>query len=553
MNKLNRTIIRVLSITLILSFALLAEGQVVRKAKIKMKSKTTGPKLRVTAPNGGEKLKIKSNYLIKWSATRYRGRISIKLAAQNQPAIIIAKNIKATAGSFNWAIGPKVRPGRNYRILVVSADNKLRDQSDNVFSIIAPAKPKITVRSQGAKTRSGDSSQQDSQQSSPPQPPADITLPGCENGWCIGQQYTIQWNTGLFATANVKIQTERSYGGYEKIVVNSTPNTGSYNWTILPGNYNFGQGFQRVVISTPDNSVVIKSDQFMMGKPISVLAPKSNHTWRKGSRYQIRWLRGCNINSGDLDIQLLDSAKNVITDIDNFMWVVPANLQSGTYYIKISTADGSFDEESFTIDDPPDPPLYDPNLTFIEPDGDTRWCIEKPNTVRWNTLLPANADVKIEVITSWDEIRHTITGSTLNTGSLQFTIPSANFNFGMGSYRLRISTLDDSAVTESDLFIIGKPLSLSEPKSNRIWRKGSQYSIRWLQVCDLSANLNISLLDSNHQKVADITSGLSASANSVFNSYQWTVPTNLTAGTYYIKIATSDNQISKESSFTIAD
>lgn len=539
MNKLNRTIIWVLSISLILSLAISAEGQVIRKANIKAKPRPTGPKLRVTAPNGGERLKIKSNYMIKWSATGYTGNISIKLVAQNQPAITVANNIKATAGSFNWVPGPNVRAGKGYRILIESADNKLRDQSDNVFSITAAAQPKAIARRQPPATTTS-------------QAPADITLPGSENGWCIGRQYTIQWNTSLFASANVKIKTERGSGGYEKVVVNGTPNTGSYNWTIAPGNYVFGQGNQRVVISTPDDSVVVKSEQFMMGKPIMVLAPKSTYTWRKGSKYQIRWLRGCNTNSSSLDIQLLDSAKNVITDIDNYMWVVPANLQSGTYYIKIST-DGGYDEEPFTIDDPPDPPLYNPNLTFIEPNGDTRWCIERPNTVRWNTQLPANTNVKIEVITSWDEIRHTITGSTPNSGSLQCTIPSANFNFGMGSYRLRISTLDNSVVTESELFIIGKPLSLTEPQSNRTWRKGSEYSIRWMQVCELSAPLTISLLGSNHQKVADITSGLTASANSVFNSYKWTVPTNLTAGTYYIKIATNDNQISKESLFTIAD
>ena len=283
------------------------------------------------------------------------------------------------------------------------------------------------------------------------------------------------------------------------------------------------------------------------------MAPKSTYTWRKGSRYQIKWLQGCNINSSELEIHLLDPNHNVITDINSPMWVVPASLESGMYYIKINTVDGDFDEKSFMIDNPPDPPLHNPNLTFIEPNENTRWCIEKPNTVRWNTLLPNNTNVKIEVITSWDEIRHTATSSTANTGSFTFTIPAAGFNFGMGSYRLRISTLDDSVVTESDLFIIGKPLSLSEPKSNRTWRKGSSYKIRWLQVGDLSANLNISLLNSNHQKVADIATGLTASASSVFNSYQWQVPTNLATGTYYIKLATSDNQISKESAFTIAN
>ena len=120
--------------------------------------------------------------------------------------------------------------------------------------------------------------------------------------------------------------------------------------------------------------------------------------------------------------------------------------------------------------------------------------------------------------------------------------------------RTRISTLDDATATIGDAFVYGAPLSLIQPNGIYTWRKGSNHSILWKQVCNLPGPVTIDLLDSSHQHVVTIASGLTAQAKTDLlkqHGYVWNIPMGLTPGTYYIRV--SSGTLSKERSFNIEE
>jgi hypothetical protein len=196
-----------------------------------------------------------------------------------------------------------------------------------------------------------------------------------------------------------------------------------------------------------------------------------------------------------------------------------------------------------------------PTLELTQPNDQSRWCVEGTYKITWKSSLPKVTKLRIEVLRNTGVNYLVIAANAQNTGEFVWTIPFSKFNFGQGFWKLKISTLDGKHKVIKN-FQIGKPLLLSEPQSNRTWRKGNAYDIKWMQGCsvisDNSLKLHIDLLDGNKQFKDRIARDLSP-GNQTNRILKWTVPTGIQNGTYWIRVHTDENKYVSERSFTIAD
>ena len=196
-----------------------------------------------------------------------------------------------------------------------------------------------------------------------------------------------------------------------------------------------------------------------------------------------------------------------------------------------------------------------PALELIQPNDQSRWCVEGTYKIIWKSSLPKVTELRIEILRNTGVNYLVIAANAQNTGEFVWNIPFTKFNFGQGFWKLKISTLDGKHEVITN-FQIGKPLLLSEPQSNRTWRKGNAYDIKWMQGCsvisDNSLKLHIDLLDGNKQFKDRIAQGL-APGNQTNRILKWTVPTGIQNGTYWIRVHTDENKYVSERSFTIAD
>lgn len=196
-----------------------------------------------------------------------------------------------------------------------------------------------------------------------------------------------------------------------------------------------------------------------------------------------------------------------------------------------------------------------PPLELTQPNDQSSWCVEGTYKITWKSSLPKETRLSIEVLRNTGANYLVIAADAQNTGELAWTIPFNKFNFGQGFWKLKISTQDGKYNVVTN-FQIGKPLMLSEPQSNRTWRKSNAYDIKWMQGCsvisDNSLKLHIDLLDGNKQFKDRIARDI-APGTQTNRLLKWTVPAGIQNGTYWIRIHSDENKYASERSFTIAD
>jgi len=199
-----------------------------------------------------------------------------------------------------------------------------------------------------------------------------VTNPHSGQTWYKGNTYTITWTKSGSMNANVKI---RLYQGSTKIlgIIDSTPNNGSYSWTIPAS---LASGTYYIRIKTIDNAVYDNSDAFTiksksginfntnnLGKNISynnnfpkfkqkikIFYPNKKSNWSEGKTYKIGW-DGTYLKGKKVNIYLYDyyGKKNIKTIQTNWVlgnaykWQVPKGIYTfpGNYRIKIIATDNS--------------------------------------------------------------------------------------------------------------------------------------------------------------------------------------------------------------------
>ncbi len=178
--------------------------------------------ITVTNPHSGQTWYKGNTYTITWTKSgSMNANVKIRLY-QGGVKILSITNSTPNNGSYSWPV-PNSLPSGTYKIRVKTIDNAVYDDSE-VFEIANP------LPSGGSIS---------------------ITHPAAGECWEKGSTHTITWTKSGSMNANVKI---RLFQSSTKVlnITNSTPNNGSYPWTV-PTTLSDGTYYIRV--KTIDNAV----------------------------------------------------------------------------------------------------------------------------------------------------------------------------------------------------------------------------------------------------------------------------------------------------------
>lgn len=407
-----------------------------------------------------------------------------------------------------------------------------------------------------------------------PAAPLAITSPTQYEGWTTDAKHMIRWTTSLPAATRVKIDIIRA--GWPEItvwkpVVADTANTGSYEWQGVPAaEFNNAPSPFQVRISTLDGSASAIGALFLFGKPFYLHEPASAYTWRKGSAADIVW-EAISQLPDPINLDLLDSNRQPVLSIaagisrvpkassnkrEAYKWTIPHDLTPGSYYIR-ALSGPHVRENPINIAEPIVFPVS-PQITITEPKYCDGWGTDAAHTIRWTSTLPPETRVKIDLVQTGIPgivVWRALSVDAPNSGTYEWSgITAAQLNSLVACVYVRISTLDGAQVTVGPPFIIGRPLTLVEPRTAYTWRKGSNGTIVWELVCQMPDPIKLDLLDSNRQPVLNIASGLNAVPRVDTNKrqlYVWTIPASLTPGSYFIRLTCGS--ISQEKPIKIAE
>lgn len=165
-----------------------------------------------------------------------------------------------------------------------------------------------------------------------------VTSPNGGENWVRGKKYEIKWGYTGTPGSYVKIELLKA-GVLVGIVTSSTPNDGSYNWTIWSGR-KLGSDYKIRVTSTSNPYYTDTSDNYFTIGGINVISPNGGENWLRGVAHDIKW-NSLGI-SGNVKIQLLKSGVVVGTvtsstpNDGSFIWTIWSGRAIGSdYKIKV--------------------------------------------------------------------------------------------------------------------------------------------------------------------------------------------------------------------------
>ena len=200
-----------------------------------------------------------------------------------------------------------------------------------------------------------------------------VTSPLSSSVWDGGGTYEITWTSAGGVGPDVKIEYDYIIylSSTAVVIVASTPNDGSYNWTI-PAGITPRTTYLVRVSDAGDDTVFEDSQLFeisAVSRTISVTAPATGSVWTTGQTMTITWTSsgpvGANVRiEYDYIIYLSSTAVVIVASTPNdgsHSWAIPAGVTPMTnYFVRVSDAgdDSVFDDSGwFEIQSPPIDPL----------------------------------------------------------------------------------------------------------------------------------------------------------------------------------------------------
>jgi hypothetical protein len=267
--------------------------------------------ITLTSPNGGENWIEGEIHNITWNPPGNICSVMIEYSIDNGATWNTIIYSTLNDGSYTWTVPNTPSPTCKVRISD-AADGTPSDQSNAVFTISPSPTPSITV----------------------------ITPNGGEV-LQVNTGYYINWSSG--GVTNVKIEYTADNGSTWTTIVSSTPNSGSYNWTVP----NAPSTTCKVRIS--DAADGTPSDEsnavFIIKAPtkfITVLSPNGGETCNAGSSYTINWTSSGISANVKIDYSTTGGPPwtTVVSSTLNdgtYTWTVP-NTPSTTCKVRISDA-----------------------------------------------------------------------------------------------------------------------------------------------------------------------------------------------------------------------
>jgi hypothetical protein len=463
------------------------------------------PALKITSPNGGERLTVGSPYEITWNSNGAVGDVKLEYSIDNGVSWIIIVPSMDNNGSFYWTVPDTPSESCLVRVGESDKDIGISDVSDGGFSIVSA--PFITV-----------------------------TSPNGGENWEAGATHSINWtSTGI--DGNVKIEYSTTNGTSWTTIAAATDNTGIFNWTV-PGT---PAENCLIKISDIDGEPTDVSDSvFSIVSPpsLTVTSPNGGENWNAGSTHNITWTSSGNV--GQLNIEYsIDNGSSwltIATSVDNngsYSWIVPDNpAESCLVRISESNKDGGPSDISnavFSI-------IPGPVVTVTSPNGGERLEANTAHQVTWNSSGTIG-EIKIEYSTDNGSSWSAIVSSTANDGSHSWTVPDNPSK----SCLIRISETDGEPADISDaVFSIVSPssstITITSPNGGESLTIDTTHEIIWTGT-GMEENDKV-MIEYSPDNGGCWLNIVPAAANT--GGYTWTVPDN-PAESCLIRIAGSDS------------
>jgi hypothetical protein len=306
-----------------------------------------------------------------------------------------------------------------------------------------------------------------------------LTAPNGGESWQSGSTQNITWtSTGNIQAVKLEYSTDN--GGDWTEIIGSTPNDGSYSWS--------------VPIINSSTSVIRISDAFdgapsdvsntlftIEHQTITLTAPNGGENWLGGSTQAVTWESSGNLQAVKLEYSTNNGISwgSVITSTANdgsYNWNVP-NISSNQVLVRIS--DAADDTPADTSDSPFTITNSSVNatLTVTSPNGGEIWTGESIKKISW-TSTGTLSSVKLEYSTNNGISWTTIANGTANSGEYNWTVPDIATNSAV----VRVSNAalaTPSDISDNIFTIIQSSLSVISPNGGETWNGNSDQMILW--------------------------------------------------------------------------
>ncbi|MGD2086785.1 MAG: Ig-like domain-containing protein [Candidatus Aminicenantes bacterium] len=415
------------------------------------------PTITVMAPNGGEQLTVGSSVNITWSAVNSRGDVKIEYSINGGQEWIIITDAADNNGDYEWLVPDT--PSETCMVRISEIDGQPLDISDAVFSIVEPVPGEITIIS-----------------------------PNGGESWTVGSLQEIKWTAE--GINNVTIECSIDYGTTWQVIVQTTANDGSFDWTIP--DIVSDECLVRVSSNDGDPDPVPSdiSDEVFSMVPDSagefrVISPNGGESWEVGTTQPITWT-----NSGDINSVMIEYSydngntwNTIVSSLSNsgtYDWQV-ADTVSEECLVRITANDGDVDPKPTDVSDSEFSIVLpsSPTIRVITPNGGEQLVIGSIYEITWFGT-DSRAEVKIEYSINGGQTWTEIIGSTENDGDYDWLVPDEPSETCL----VRISEIDGQPVDVSDaVFSIVQPqtgdLTVLTPNGGENLESGSEYNISW--------------------------------------------------------------------------
>jgi len=313
-------------------------------------------------------------------------------------------------------------------------------------------------------------------------PYINITSPNATTSWKIGTSQTITWNDNL--AEPVKIELLKA-GSIHTVVSESTSSNGTFQY-LVPNTLPVASNYSIKITSTANAAISSTSPNFSITDipVITVTSPTVASTWQAGSNQSITWTA-------------------------NFSETLTIDLYRGGVFLQNISAGVARSQT-------PSRGLTS-NSTYTS--GVAR------------SQTPSRGLTSNSTYTSGVARSQTPSRGLTSNSTYEWTLPATLT--AASNYQNKISKADETSVNDfSDNFTITEipVITLTQPTAASNWVVGSTQSITWTD--NISEPVKIDLYQ-NNSHVQNISNSTSA------NSYNWTLPTSLTAASNYVVRITS--------------
>ncbi len=475
------------------------------------------PTITVTSPNGGEQINANSTKNVTWTSTGSINNVKIEYTTNSGVTFTLVTSSTPNTGSYSWMVPNTPTASARIRISDVANETASKDVSNTNFTILAAAAPTLTL----------------------------VTPNGGES-WSIGSTKSISWtNTGTIA--NVKLEYSINSGVNYSLITSSTPNTGSYLWTIP----NVSSASVRVRVSDASNTTIKDASNanftiYNATVPtLTITSPNGGESWVVGTSRSISWNTGGTLANVKIEYSINGGATySIITasvpNTGSYTWTVP-NALTGSARVRVSDAtglttasdvsDANFSIISATL----------PAITVTSPNGAESWVIGSSYYITW-TSTGSIANVRIEYSINGGLTYSLITTSTSNTGSYLWTVPNA----ANLTARIKVSDAANVSstfdVSNANFSIINgsiPTITITSPNGGEEWTLGSIRTINWTTT-NVPA-FNVVIVEYSVTGEGGPYIPISTFAQNT-GFYQWVIPTTLTSNAR-IRVTTVVNEV----------